>query len=48
MLSNCKVDQVLPHIAECAKNDCNVVLHASCCEYALLILEHWPDAPEIQ
>lgn len=19
-----------------------------CCEYALLILEHWPDAPEIQ
>ena len=19
-----------------------------CCEYALLVLEHWPDAPEIQ
>ena len=22
--------------------------HCRCCEYALLILEHWPDAPEIQ
>lgn len=24
------------------------ILSFRCCEYALLILEHWPDAPEIQ
>ncbi|KAK4281371.1 hypothetical protein QN277_012874 [Acacia crassicarpa] len=48
MLRNCKVGRVLPRIAECAKNDRNAVLRARCCEYALLILEHWPDAPEIQ
>ncbi|XP_031265020.1 receptor-like protein EIX1 [Pistacia vera] len=35
-------------IADCAKNDRNVTLRARCCEYALLILEHWPDALEIQ
>lgn len=22
-------------------------LYCRCCEYALLVLEHWPDAPEI-
>ncbi|KAJ7972551.1 CLIP-associated protein [Quillaja saponaria] len=48
MLRNCKVPRVLPRIADCAKNDRNAVLRARCCEYALLILEHWPDAPEIQ
>ncbi|KAM7271620.1 hypothetical protein ACFE04_030834 [Oxalis oulophora] len=48
MLLNCKAARVLPRIAECAKNDRNAVLRARCCEYALLILEHWPDAPEIQ
>ncbi|KAK5819209.1 hypothetical protein PVK06_024178 [Gossypium arboreum] len=48
MLHNCKVACVLPRIADCAKNDRNAVLRARCCEYALLILEHWPDAPEIQ
>ncbi|TYI74106.1 hypothetical protein E1A91_D07G177100v1 [Gossypium mustelinum] len=48
MLHNCKVARVLPRIADCAKNDRNAVLRARCCEYALLILEHWPDAPEIQ
>ncbi|RAL47733.1 hypothetical protein DM860_012358 [Cuscuta australis] len=48
MLRNCKVARVLPRIADCAKNDRNAVLRARCCEYALLILEHWPDAPEIQ
>ncbi|KAI4300112.1 hypothetical protein L6164_033526 [Bauhinia variegata] len=47
MLRNCKVARVLPHIADCAKNDRGAVLRARCCEYALLILEHWPDAPEI-
>ncbi|KAF7818501.1 CLIP-associated protein-like [Senna tora] len=47
MLRNCKVARVLPRIADCAKNDRNAVLRARCCEYALLILEHWPDAPEI-
>ncbi|KAJ0054616.1 hypothetical protein Pint_01615 [Pistacia integerrima] len=48
MLRNCKVARVLPRIADCAKNDRNAVLRARCCEYALLILENWPDAPEIQ
>ncbi|KAK8285558.1 hypothetical protein V6Z11_D08G228800 [Gossypium hirsutum] len=48
MLRNCKVARVLPRIADCAKNDRNAVLRARCCEYALLILEHWPDVPEIQ
>ncbi|KAJ8435283.1 hypothetical protein Cgig2_030038 [Carnegiea gigantea] len=48
MLRNCKVARVLPRIADCAKNDKNAVLRARCCEYALLVLEHWPDAPEIQ
>ncbi|GFZ20169.1 CLIP-associated protein [Actinidia rufa] len=48
MLRNCKVARVLPRIADCAKNDRNAVLRARCCEYALLILEYWADAPEIQ
>ncbi|XP_058749347.1 CLIP-associated protein-like isoform X2 [Vicia villosa] len=47
MLRNCKVPRVLPRIADCAKNDRNAILRARCCEYALLVLEHWPDAPEI-
>ncbi|CAI0405019.1 unnamed protein product [Linum tenue] len=48
MLRNCKVIRVLPRIADSAKNDRSAILRARCCEYALLILEHWPDAPEIQ
>ncbi|XP_027364185.1 CLIP-associated protein-like [Abrus precatorius] len=48
MLRNCKVARVLPRIADCAKNDRSAILRARCCDYALLILEHWPDAPEIQ
>ncbi|KAF4378140.1 hypothetical protein G4B88_022963 [Cannabis sativa] len=48
MLRNCKVARVLSRIADSAKNDRNAVLRARCCEYALLVLEHWPDAPEIQ
>ncbi|KAJ9176533.1 hypothetical protein P3X46_011836 [Hevea brasiliensis] len=48
MLRNCKVARVLPRIADCAKNDRSAVLRARCCEYALLILEYWADAPEIQ
>ncbi|RVX19154.1 CLIP-associated protein [Vitis vinifera] len=48
MLRNCKVARVLPKIADCAKNDRNAVLRARCCEYSLLILEYWADAPEIQ
>ncbi|CAA0815256.1 CLIP-associated protein [Striga hermonthica] len=47
MLRNCKVIRVLPRIVECAKNDRSAVLRARCCEYALLILEYWADAPEI-
>ncbi|KDP26431.1 hypothetical protein JCGZ_17589 [Jatropha curcas] len=47
-IRNCKVSRVLPRIADCAKNDRSAILRARCCEYALLILEHWPDAPEIQ
>ncbi|TKY62274.1 CLIP-associated protein [Spatholobus suberectus] len=47
MLRNCKVARVLPRIADCAKGDRNSLLRARCCEYALLVLEHWPDAPEI-
>ncbi|XP_027350603.1 CLIP-associated protein [Abrus precatorius] len=47
MLRNCKVARVLPRIADCAKNDRSAILRARCCEYALLVLEHWPDAPEI-
>ncbi|XP_038682288.1 CLIP-associated protein isoform X2 [Tripterygium wilfordii] len=48
MLRNCKVARVLPRISDSAKNDRSAILRARCCEYALLILEHWPDAPEIQ
>ncbi|XP_016503354.2 CLIP-associated protein-like [Nicotiana tabacum] len=48
MLRNCKVGRALPRIADSAKNDRNAVLRARCCEYALLILEHWPDASEVQ
>ncbi|KAH9607642.1 hypothetical protein KSS87_014164 [Heliosperma pusillum] len=48
MLRNCKVARVLPRIADCAKNDKNAALRARCCDYALLVLEHWPDEPEIQ
>ncbi|CAJ2632720.1 unnamed protein product [Trifolium pratense] len=47
MPRNCKFACVLPCIADFAKNDCSEVLHARFCEYALLILEHWQDAPEI-
>ncbi|KAL2556890.1 CLIP-associated protein [Forsythia ovata] len=48
MLRNCKVSRALPRIVDSAKNDRNAVLRARCCEYALLILEYWADAPEIQ
>ncbi|KAK6785924.1 hypothetical protein RDI58_014449 [Solanum bulbocastanum] len=48
MLRNCKVGRALPRIVDSAKNDKNAVLRARCCEYALLILEHWPDASEVQ
>ncbi|XP_027934181.1 CLIP-associated protein-like isoform X1 [Vigna unguiculata] len=48
MLRNCKVARVLPRVADCAKNDRSAVLRARCCDYALLILEHWPDEAEIQ
>ncbi|KAG8370859.1 hypothetical protein BUALT_Bualt13G0027200 [Buddleja alternifolia] len=48
MLRNCKVPRALPRIVDSAKNDRNAVLRARCCEYALLILEYWADAPEIQ
>ncbi|KAI3801118.1 hypothetical protein L1987_29221 [Smallanthus sonchifolius] len=48
MLRNCKVARILPRVAETAKHDRSSILRARCCEYALLILEHWPDAPEIQ
>ncbi|XP_059626127.1 CLIP-associated protein-like isoform X2 [Cornus florida] len=48
MLRNCKVGRVIPRIADCAKNDRNALLRARCCEYAVLILEYWADAPEIQ
>ncbi|XP_020529249.1 CLIP-associated protein isoform X2 [Amborella trichopoda] len=48
MLRNCKVARVLPRIADFAKHDRSAVLRARCCEYALLILEYWADAPEIQ
>ncbi|XP_020575182.1 CLIP-associated protein-like isoform X2 [Phalaenopsis equestris] len=48
MFRNCKVARVLPRIVESAKNDRNAILRARCCEYALLILEYWADAPEIQ
>ncbi|KAL5990267.1 hypothetical protein ACLOJK_011164 [Asimina triloba] len=48
MLRNCKVARVLPRIADCAKNDRSAVLRARCCEYALLILECWADAPDVQ
>ncbi|WVZ74590.1 hypothetical protein U9M48_022754 [Paspalum notatum var. saurae] len=47
ILRNCKVLCVLPLIADTAKNDRSAVLRARCCEYALLVLEHWADAPEI-
>ncbi|XP_042432458.1 CLIP-associated protein-like isoform X2 [Zingiber officinale] len=48
MLRNCKVARILPRIAEIAKSDKSSVLRARCCDYALLILEYWADAPEIQ
>ncbi|XP_076898378.1 CLIP-associated protein [Bidens hawaiensis] len=48
MLRNCKVARILPRVAETAKHDRSSILRARCCEYALLILECWADAPEIQ
>ncbi|KAM7521779.1 hypothetical protein LguiA_011681 [Lonicera macranthoides] len=48
MLRNCKVARSLPRIADSAKNDRSAILRARCCEYAVLILEYWADAPEIQ
>ncbi|MFS7888508.1 putative armadillo-like helical, CLASP domain, TOG domain-containing protein [Helianthus anomalus] len=48
MLRNCKVARILPRVAENAKHDRSAILRARCCEYALLILEYWADAPEIQ
>ncbi|XP_062185863.1 CLIP-associated protein-like isoform X2 [Phragmites australis] len=48
ILRNCKVARILPRIADTAKNDRSAILRARCCEYALLILEYWADAPEIQ
>ncbi|XP_072993826.1 CLIP-associated protein-like isoform X2 [Typha latifolia] len=48
MLRHCKVARILPRIADCAKNERSAVLRARCCEYALLMLEYWADAPEIQ
>ncbi|MFS7930334.1 putative armadillo-like helical, CLASP domain, TOG domain-containing protein [Helianthus anomalus] len=48
MLRNCKVARILPRVAETAKHDRSSILRARCCEYALLILEYWADAPEIQ
>ncbi|XVF29197.1 hypothetical protein REPUB_Repub15cG0099500 [Reevesia pubescens] len=47
MLRNCKVSRVLPQIVDHAKHDHNAVLRARCCEYSLLMLEYWADAPEI-
>ncbi|XP_071696556.1 CLIP-associated protein-like isoform X2 [Rutidosis leptorrhynchoides] len=47
MLRNCKVSRILPRVAETAKHDRSSILRARCCEYALLILEYWADAPEI-
>ncbi|EOY05437.1 CLIP-associated protein, putative isoform 1 [Theobroma cacao] len=48
MLCSCKVSRVLPQIVDHAKHDRNAVLRARCCEYSLLMLEYWADAPEIQ
>ncbi|KAI4374383.1 hypothetical protein MLD38_012386 [Melastoma candidum] len=48
MLRNCKVSRILPRIADTVKHDRSAVLRSRCCEYALLILEYWADAPEIQ
>ncbi|GFY99513.1 CLIP-associated protein [Actinidia rufa] len=48
MLRNCKVARVLPRIADSGKNDRSAALRTRCCEYALLLLEYWADAPEIQ
>ncbi|KAE8697885.1 CLIP-associated protein, putative isoform 4 [Hibiscus syriacus] len=48
MLRNCKVSRILPQIVNHAKHDRNAVLRARCCEYSLLMLEYWVDAPEIQ
>ncbi|GMI64496.1 CLIP-associated protein, CLIP-ASSOCIATED PROTEIN [Hibiscus trionum] len=48
MLRNCKVSRVLSQIVNHAKHDRNAVLRARCCEYSLLMLEYWVDAPEIQ
>ncbi|CAN6276232.1 unnamed protein product [Urochloa humidicola] len=48
ILRNCKVSRILPRIVDTAKNDRSAILRARCCEYALLILEYWADAAEIQ
>ncbi|ONM16043.1 CLIP-associated protein [Zea mays] len=48
ILRNCKVARILPRIVDTAKNDRSAILRARCCEYALLILEYWADASEIQ
>ncbi|XP_047309999.1 CLIP-associated protein-like isoform X2 [Impatiens glandulifera] len=47
MLRNCKVARILPRIVDSGKTDRSAILRAKCCEYALLVLECWADAPEI-
>eukprot|EP00252_Welwitschia_mirabilis_P026200 TRINITY_DN8484_c0_g1_i2.p1 TRINITY_DN8484_c0_g1~~TRINITY_DN8484_c0_g1_i2.p1 ORF type:complete len:1346 (-),score=306.49 TRINITY_DN8484_c0_g1_i2:769-4806(-) len=48
MLRNCKVARILHYIVDSAKHDRSGVVRARCCDYALLVLECWVDAPEIQ
>ncbi|GKD23650.1 hypothetical protein Tco_1225353, partial [Tanacetum coccineum] len=47
VLRNCRVSSILPRMAETAKHDRSSILHASCREYGLLILQYWADAPKI-
>lgn len=48
MLQHCKVARLLPKMVDFAKHDRSAVLRARCCEYLLLVLERWFDAPEMQ
>ncbi|GBG73139.1 hypothetical protein CBR_g12856 [Chara braunii] len=47
MLLHCRVARIVPRIADSAMHDRSPPLRLRCCDYALLVLESWGEAPEV-
>eukprot|EP00898_Chlorokybus_atmophyticus_P009129 jgi/Chlat1/9217/Chrsp98S08480 len=47
VLINCKCPRLVPVIAKTAMKDRSSILRQRCCEYALLMLTEWGEAPEM-